>query len=89
LKGLDVSSLEDSKRERGGKCLNCGINIMDPIHKDHSFCNDCWILLLKHPYSLEDGGCAYCDEPEDHPFHTSWSQADEDFAVDHGISYRD
>jgi len=89
-------TLEEMKLARGGKCFNCDINIMDPIHKDHSFCNDCWIKILQHLYTLEDEGCAYCDEPEDSPLHIKSQSLDkeiaalvEDFAVDHGISYHD
>jgi DNA-directed RNA polymerase subunit RPC12/RpoP len=67
-------TLEDMKRDRGGRCHNCGIDIMSPLERDHTFCNICWNKMLAHPYVeyiAEDGSimCDSCAEPEDHPLH--------------------
>lgn len=64
-----MRSLEDMKRARGGCCVQCGKDIMDPSEKDHTFCNQCWWTNLHHKFYIDplydSGGlCDRCGEPE-------------------------
>ena len=70
-------TLEDMKRDRGGLCHNCGKDIMGTDEKDHTFCNNCWYDMLKHPFELEDGDplCAQCGEDENSPYHTKYMES--------------
>lgn len=65
-------NLEQMKAERGGKCYNCR-RFLRPDDQDHSFCNECWQLMVQHEY-LEDAAfgpdCSICGEPKDNPLHT-------------------
>lgn len=67
-------TLEEMKRDRGGHCFQCGKDIMDPLEKDHSFCNACWWDILHHEVTfVEDGLCAECDFPPEDEIHAELS----------------
>jgi DNA-directed RNA polymerase subunit RPC12/RpoP len=68
---INMRTLEDMKRDRGGHCMTCGKDIMSPDQKDHSFCNDCWYDMLKHTFESENDEpiCAQCGEVFESPYH--------------------
>lgn len=68
-----MKSLEQLKVERGGKCHNCR-RFLRPDDEDHTFCNECWQLLMQHEFYASDRSapelCDGCDEDKDDPIHT-------------------
>jgi hypothetical protein len=71
--------LEQLKTERGRTCWNCGQQLI-PTDSDHSYCDNCWEMMLAHPYLEEEDNpdiCKSCKEPKDHKMHKDYIRLNE------------
>jgi DNA-directed RNA polymerase subunit M/transcription elongation factor TFIIS len=72
-----VLDTQHELREHGRRsnCLECG-NPLTEKDEDHSFCNNCWNLLMAHPFDGKDKNdlCRDCGEAFQNEMHKeSWN----------------
>ncbi len=69
-----MRTLADMKKDRGGHCLRCGVDITNESQLDHSFCNYCWWDMFKHEFKpaatpdeldYDPDVCDICGEDKD------------------------
>lgn len=66
---LTTSALEDLKTSMGRRCHNCARYLI-PTDGDHTFCDDCWDMLMVHEFSgFNVDRCEECSEPMDARIH--------------------
>ena len=59
---LATREIESLKAAHGRRCMECR-RLLIPTDQDHSFCEDCWALLMYHEFEEHpDGTCAWCGE---------------------------